>query len=194
MMKKIEIAFLLDETERKLFTTGDLKKLLRVGKDNTVYKTVEGLIKEKILIRLSKGKYLYRNARPHDFEIANFLFSPSYISFESALNFYNILIQVPYSVTSATTLRNKVISSNGKEYIYAHIDPRVYFGYKREDTFLIATPEKALIDLLYLASKGLKEVDTKSLDLSQIKKKEFYFILEKISNKLLTNFAKKLIR
>ncbi|MBL7198364.1 MAG: hypothetical protein ISS47_09745 [Candidatus Omnitrophica bacterium] len=192
-MKKIEITFLLDETERKLFTTGDLKKLLRIEKDNTVYKTIEGLIKEKILIRLSKGKYLYRNAKPHDFEIANFLSSPSYISFESALNFYNILVQVPYSVTSATTLRNKVIYSNAKEYIYTHVDPRVYFGYKREGTFLIATPEKALIDLLYLASKRLKEVDIKNLDLSQIKKKEFYFIIEKISNRLLNNFAKKFI-
>lgn len=193
-MKKTDIIFLLEETERKLFTTGDLKKLLKIEKDNTLYKMIEGLIKEKILICLCKGKYLYRNARPHEFEIANFLYSPSYISFESSLSFYNILVQVPYSVTSATPLRNTVISPDNKEYIYSHVDPKVYFGYKRENTFLIATPEKALVDLLYLTSKGLKRIDIEDLDLSQIDRKEFYFILGKISNKLLTNFAKKVIR
>lgn len=193
-MKKTDIIFLLEETERPLFTIGDLKKLLKIEKDNTLYKTVEGLIKGKVLICLSKGKYLYRNAKPHDFEIANFLYSPSYISFESALNFYNILIQVPYSITSTTPLRNKVVSFNDKEYFYTHVDSKVYFGYKRESTFLIATPEKALIDLMYLTSKGLKRIDIKELDLSQIDKKEFHFILEKISNKLLSKFAKRFIR
>ena len=193
-MKKTEIIFLLDETKRKLFTAGDLKKLLKIAKDNTLYKTTEGLIKDKVLIRLSKGKYFYRATKPHDFEIANFIYSPSYISFESALNFYNILIQTPYCVTSATPLRNTVILANNREYIYTHINPQIYFGYKKENTFLIAAPEKALVDLMYLASKGLKKIDIKELDLSQIDKKEFYFIVERISNKLLTNFVKKFIK
>lgn len=193
-MKKTDIIFILNETERKLFTTGDLKKLLKIEKANTLYKTIEGLIKEKILIYLSKGKYLYRAARPHDFEIANFLYSPSYISFESALNFHNILIQTPYSITSATPLRNKVIAVDKKEYVYTHVDPKIYFGYERENTFLVATPEKALVDLMYLASKGMRQIDIKDLDTSQIDKRGVNSILEKISNKLLTNFTEKFVK
>lgn len=193
-MKKTEIIFLLAETTRGLLTTTDLKKLLKVEKDNTLYKTIEGLVKETVLIRLAKGKYLYRGARPHKFETANFLSSPSYISFESALNFYNILVQVPYSVTSATPLRNKTLRFNNQEYTFNHLDPKLFFGYKREDRFLIATAEKALLDSLYLASKGLKRIDIEQLDFSRIDKKEFYYILEKISHKPLSQFVKKVMR
>ncbi|MBL7069574.1 MAG: hypothetical protein ISS34_06930 [Candidatus Omnitrophica bacterium] len=193
-MKKTDIIFLLEETEKKLFTTGDLKKILKIGKENTLYKTIGGLIKENILTPLHKGKYLYRNSRPNDFEIANFLYSPSYISFESALGYYNILIQAPYKIFSATPLRNKIIESDNKEYAYTHISPKFYFGYNREKSFIIASPEKALTDLMYLASKGLKALDIKNLDLAGINRKEFYLILKKMSNKLLENFAKKLIK
>lgn len=193
-MKKTDIIFLLEESGMGLFTSGDLQKLLKIKKDNTLYKTIEALIKGKVLTRLAKGRFRYRSAKPHDFEIANFLYSPSYVSFESALNFYNVLLQTPYSVTSATPLRNRVFSSGGKEYIYAHIDPKIYFGYRKEAAFLIATPEKALADLMYLASKGLKHIDIKDLDLSEINRKEFHLILKKASNKLLNNFAKKFIK
>ena len=193
-MKKTDIIFTLEESGRKLFTTEELRKLLELKKDNTLYKTAERLVTEKILIRLSKGKYLYRNAKPHDFEIANFLYPPSYISFESALNFYNILVQTPYDISSATPLRNSVIRFHNRECIYTHIAPCAFFGYRREGAFLIATKEKAFADLMYLASKGLKRINIEDLDLSQINKREFYSILKKISNKPLNNFAKKFMK
>jgi len=193
-MKKTDIIFILGESKKGLFTTEDLRKLLDVKKSNTLYKTIEGLVKEKILTRLSKGRYSFRTARPHVFEIGNFLYSPSYISFESALNFYNILLQVPYAISSATALRNKTISATNKEYVYTHIDKRVYFEFRMEGAFVIASPEKALADLMYVISKGKRRVDISDMDLSLINKRKFNFILKKMSNRLLTDFAKRYVK
>ena len=193
-MRKLDIVFLLEETGRRLFTTEDLRKLFRIKKSNTLYKTVESLIGEKILLPVSKGKYIFRNTSPHDFEVANFLYPPSYISFESALAFHNVLVQAPYNIISATPLRNKKVVSNNKEYIYVHVTPKAYFGYVKEGSFLISSPEKALLDALYLMSKGLRRLDIADLDLSDINKNRVRFILKRISNKRLENFVRKVLK
>jgi len=193
-MKKVDIIFTLEESGRGLFTTEDLRKLLRVKKSNTLYKTIESLMRKKILVPLAKGKYAFRNAAPHDFEVANFLYPPSYVSFESALAFHNVLLQVPYTVFSATPLRNKKVIANNKEYIYIHIAPKIYFGYEKENSFLISSPEKALVDALYLMSKGLKQLNIEELDLSNIDRSKLRFILKKLSNSRLEAFVRKVLK
>ena len=52
-------------------------------------------------------------------EIANRLYQPSYLSFEYALAFYNLLPEMPYGVTSATTkpTRNFIINGLGFNYL-----------------------------------------------------------------------------
>ncbi|MFW5702849.1 MAG: type IV toxin-antitoxin system AbiEi family antitoxin domain-containing protein, partial [Candidatus Dojkabacteria bacterium] len=64
---------------------------------------------QKVLIQLEKGKYQIAGRSPSDFAIAQFLYSPSYISFETALNYHGILPQFPHEITSATMRRKKTI-------------------------------------------------------------------------------------
>jgi len=184
-MKNTEIMTILQQCHKSLFTTEDLKKLLNIAKENTLYKRIERLISQGILLPITKGKYRYAYKEASDFEIANFIHNPSYLSFESALNFYGILIQTPYQMLSATTARSKTIEANNKEYRYIHLSPELYFGYRKEKNFLIAYPEKAIIDQLYLVAKGLVTIDKKDLDLGKINKKRMITFTKRIKNKLL---------
>ena len=157
-MKIAEIIKALERSEQRIFTLRDLQKLLKIQKDNTTYKTVENLIENEILIRLKKGLYRYAFSLPEDFEIANSLYSPSYISLETSLNFYGILSQFPYTITSITPRKTEHFEINGKKFDYIHIQKDLFFDYRKEKTFLIAYPEKALVDTIYLVAKRWRDI------------------------------------
>ena len=166
--------------EKRILTTLDIKKLMQIESDNTLYKFVERLNKSGIIKRIAKGLYHSRMYEPEKLEIANLLYQPSYISFESALNFYGILIQTPFVVTSATLNKTKNIQTNYGEFHYTKITQKRYFGYVKHGKFLIATPEKALLDEFYLMSKGMRHVSIEELDFSGINKKLLFNYVKKM--------------
>ena len=152
----------------KVVTSSSLSKILDINNENTIYKIIERLEKNKLINRLIKGKYTVSNVNLSDFEKANLILSPSYISLESALTYYGVLPQFTYSITSVTTQKSKRFEIGGKEYEYTKISRNFYSDFVKKDNFLIATPEKALIDLIYLASKKLRKVELTDLDMSII--------------------------
>lgn len=96
--------------------------------------------------------------RPLSMEIlANKIFGPSYVSFEYVLAQAGLIPEAVYGVTSATPKRNRDFDTHLGRFSYRHLPPAAYpFGWTREvltdgSGFLIATPEKALLDLLYRA-------------------------------------------
>jgi predicted transcriptional regulator of viral defense system len=116
------------------------------------------LLKSKQLIRVKKGIYIfgeeYRN-RPYSLEIlANLLYGPSYISFEYALSYYNLIPEKVVRITNACSKRIKHFKTPIGDFVYYYIPPKKYsVGIKLESIdansyFLIATKEKALADLL----------------------------------------------
>ncbi len=173
-----------------LFTPSDFKKIFQIKKENTAYKSLERLTQKGILKRLIKKKYLFTFSESDDFQIANFLYSPSYISLESALSFYGIITQFPYQIASITPKKTKTIKTLGKEFSYSHIKPELFFGFEKKEKFLIAFPEKALFDYLYLCSKGLRGFERDDFDLKMIDKKKFLFILKKTKQEKLKKFLK----
>jgi len=171
-MNTLEIVRILGSIEKKVFTAQDLRKILGVKNNNTLYQTIERLIKKKILIKVAKGVYFTSTKVPNEFEIANALQRPSYVSLESALNFYGILIQTPYQIVSVTPGRGGEAVFEGKEFVFYHLSPRYFWGYKKLDNFLIAEAEKALIDEVYFKSKGKKAIDFRECDLSSVNKRK----------------------
>jgi len=145
-----------------------------------IYKTLKRLEANNILKNYSKGKYIFLDATTNDFEIANLIVQPSYISFESALSFYGIISQFSYSVTSATIERSKRLDVDEKTFEYTKIDNRLFNGYQKENSFLIASKEKALFDYLYLASRGLRSTDVSEWDLTGIDHKVYKTYCDKI--------------
>lgn len=112
-----------------------------------------------LIIKLKRGVYILnesdRNINPGLQFIANQLYGPSYVSLEFALNLYGLIPERVSDITSVTTRKTMIIRNDLGVFIYQHIKPDVFRGFKavKEDTgttFFIAEPEKAVVDFLYL--------------------------------------------
>lgn len=125
------------------------------------------LLKKKHLIRIKKGIYIFGEEyrkRPYSLEVlANLIYGPSYISFEYALSYYNLIPEKVVSITSACTRKYKHFSTPVGEFVYYYISRSIYpLGIALESIdehthFLIATKEKAITD--YIAR--IKPFETK---------------------------------
>ena len=129
------------------------------GEQGNVRDKVSRLIKAGHIERVAPGIYILApefRKRPVSMEIlANKIFGPSYVSFEYALARAGLIPEAVIRVTSATPKRNREVDTQLGRFSYQHLPPAAYcFGWTREELadgsgFLIATPEKALIDWLY---------------------------------------------
>ena len=114
--------------------------------------------KRGLLIRLRKGFYLFNeNDRAFDPDlsyIANHLYEPSYVSLEYALNSYSLIPERVIAVTSITTRKTMQFKNDFGNFTYQHIQPKAFRGFQRMGegrfSFLMAEPEKAVVDFLYL--------------------------------------------
>ncbi len=87
--------------------------------------------------------------------VAQRIYTPSYISLHTALSFYGIIPEAVTVVTSVTSNRPTTYSNEFGEFSYQTVKPALFFGYKSmplspHGRYLIAFPEKAILDLLYL--------------------------------------------
>jgi hypothetical protein len=83
-----------------------------------------------------------------------------YVSFISALHLHGIVEQIPQVITLASTAHTTVLCTKAGVFSVHQISPAFFDGfdwYKGEGKFLIAEPEKALIDSLYLSSRKKKQ-------------------------------------
>jgi len=170
------------------------QKIFSFQKENSLYKFLQRLEKANLLKRVVKGKYLFSLKEINDYELANLLLTPSYLSLESALSFYGILAQFPYTITSVTPLKTKKSIYNEKEFEFAHLKKEYFFGYVKKDNFLIALPEKALLDELYFISKGLIRISLDELNLSLINRNKLGRMMEYYKFLPLENMVKKYVK
>ena len=96
----------LKDERIKIFSVFDFQKIFKV-KYETAKKWISRYQKKGYLIKAKKGLYFLKENPPLDFELANRLYQPSYVSFESALSFYEMLPETVYQITSATTRKTK---------------------------------------------------------------------------------------
>ncbi|MCL2416393.1 MAG: hypothetical protein FWD02_00460 [Bacteroidales bacterium] len=109
------------------------------------------------LIRLKKGMFVVspkvsRQTLSTEL-IANHLYGPSYVSMETALRYYGLIPEQVYTVRSMTTNRSKKFENTIANFEYTTVGKDYYsIGIKQQIenncTFLIATPEKALCDMI----------------------------------------------
>lgn len=113
-------------------------------------------VKKGFLIRLKRGVYAFAKdaAQLRGEEIAHILYQPAYISMESALAFYGFIPEMVYAFVSVTSKINRTFDNCFGRFIYRHIKNSLFWGYEPVETrhgiYLIAEPEKALLDYLYL--------------------------------------------
>ena len=139
----------------KVFSTQDITKW---NPDFDTRRLVEWQNKNYIR-RIINRWYMF--VEPLDLDtmylVSNRIYAPSYISFESALAYYQLIPEAVFSLTAATTLTTKTFDTAIGQFRYRHIKPKMMFGYKliEADGVLIkmVEPEKMLVDYLYLNSR-----------------------------------------
>jgi len=116
------------------------------------------------LLKVRRGYYcfVHREKGGHYlYFAANKVYSPSYISMESALAYYNFIPEGVFTATSITTKNTANYDTPIGHFEYRHVKPSFFFGYKllrgNEFTIKIAEPEKVILDYLYLNSLNDKE-------------------------------------
>jgi len=154
-----------------LFSLNELEGILQIDNRQTLYKRIARLARNDILQKLIKGKYYFTLNDVNDFTLSNFLYQPSYISMQSALSFHNIITGFSYQITSITIKKSKNIVINQKDFSYSKIDTNLFWGWEKRQDFLIARPEKALLDYVYFATKGLVNLDWDEIDMTNLDRK-----------------------
>lgn len=98
--------------------------------------------------------------------IANLVHTPSYISLESALDYYGLIPEGVFMTTSVTTNRPLRIAMLGHDYSFSHIRRDLFVGYhlvgadRYKWKIRVADLEKAIVDFFYFRShyQGIKEI------------------------------------
>jgi predicted transcriptional regulator of viral defense system len=113
--------------------------------------------------QLRRGLYIlaepYRIHESHPFQVANLLVGSSYVSLQSALSYYNMIPEYTAAVTSVTTRRPGFKNTILGRFEYRHIKKEIFCDYTLVDLpggqpAFIATPEKSLLDLIYLVPES----------------------------------------
>ncbi|MFB6181647.1 MAG: hypothetical protein ABEJ24_02000 [Candidatus Magasanikbacteria bacterium] len=96
-------------------------------------------------------------------EISFTIYQPSYISLRYALHHYNLIPDVVHGITAITTKKTNEFRNDFGYFSYKHIKPELFFGYTVRSNgsrkYLLAEPEKALLDYFYLHSSDLETKD-----------------------------------
>ncbi|MDO8515352.1 MAG: hypothetical protein Q7S14_02540 [bacterium] len=182
-----------------LFSVNDLTKIFGSRPQSSLMALILRMEKAGIIAKLIRGKYKFILGveSADSYEIANYLVSPSYISLETALSFYEIIDQFPYQITSVTTTKSKSFDIDGQTFAYAKIADPFFFDYEKNGKFLIASKPKAVFDYLYLAYLGKRSRNNINLlrfDKSILSKKTLdeYVFTHMGQNQKFINFYKKI--
>jgi len=113
----------------------------------------------KKLIQLRRGVYALPDKNPHPFIVANQLLPGSYVSLQTALAHYHLIPEHVAIITSVTTQRPGKWQNKFGRFTYRHISQFMFFGvtYRLlvgDEYAYLATPEKALLDLIYFRPQG----------------------------------------
>ena len=131
---------------------------LRAWKNDFDCNALSRWVKKGYIAKLRQEWYAFRELQREP-DMARFIavkiYSPSYISLHSALSIYGIIPEAVTQITCVTTNRPSSYNNSFGQFHYKTIKSDLFFGYKqvplnRGGSYLIAEPEKAIVDLLYL--------------------------------------------
>jgi len=167
----------LEKTGRTYFNIHDLKKFYP-SSFSSLKVLLSCWVKKDLIYHLTRGFYSFDITRVNYLQLANELDGTSYLSFEYALYYYNLIAQVPQMITFATHKKHKIIKASHWTFEYTHLKKSLLWGYELKNKIYIASPEKALADLLYLKARGKRMVELDTLEKKKIDKKNFIKILK----------------
>lgn len=181
-----------------LFSLTDMRKIF----DDFSYRQLDRWEKKGYLKKIKRG-YYYFASRSVDlnflFYSGNKIYAPSYISLETALKYYGFIPEEIFQITSVGTKKTAAFETPIGNFNYKQIKPSLYWGYQLIDfetqKLLLAEPEKAILDYLYINSRLKTKNDFLGIRLntdefkSQVNISKFKIYLKSFNNKQLTKRA-----
>jgi hypothetical protein len=157
----------------KCFLTGTDLTILLDKTYNSRHAVLKRFAKEGLLTKLQNDLYLITPSLRHDlpnaFELAQFLWGPSYISFESALSYWGWIPEAVLVTSSACAKRGKTVTTAIGMFSFEHIPIDAFsigiHHQNNEASFLIAHPWKAISDMIYTRRKTWQSLDALQADL-----------------------------
>lgn len=138
--------------------------------------------KRKLVTQIKRELYCFDPEQVDEYELAPLLYHPSYISMESALNYYGIIPDVPQSVTSISPTTTKKIKTAFGSYGYSKIDIKLFYGFtsiqsaKSKRFYYLAEKEKAVLDYLYI--RKITTVADLRLDIKKLSRTRYQFLAQ----------------
>jgi hypothetical protein len=144
-----------------VFETGFL--LAGSGGAAAVHRQLSRWVRAGRLVQLRRGLYAlappFRKVEPHPFLVSNRIFRGSYVSREAALAHHGLIPEAVPLVTAAGNGRPQTLETPLGAHDLRHLKPGLVRGFRTEEVArgqraFVATPEKALLDLVYLTDGG----------------------------------------
>ena len=151
-MNQIEALQRLETLGTRGFETRDAAALLQVASANA-HMILSRLARAGLLTHVSRGHWLLGAAA--GFVLAELISAPSpaYISLQSALFHHSMIEQIPAVIYAVTLGRPRRVQTPQATVSFHRMPPELFNGFEVavDGHSKIATPEKALFDVLYLA-------------------------------------------
>lgn len=169
-------------------------------KDSTVDTYISRFLKHKEVYRLKNGLYISadffeKNSDiSYSFYLANIIRTPSYVSSWAALQYYDLTTEAIHSITSVTPKVTRNYQTKAGNFSYQSINKELFSDFylvKGKFDFFIASPSKALFDLLYFRTRQFRGLSSESIktlveelriDIDEMNKEEqekFYAMIKK---------------
>ncbi len=206
MLNLIDLIF--EKIPHDVFSYSTLNNLLS-GSANSKYALIKRAIAQGKIVHLRKGLYClaekYRRKPLDFFALAQQVYGPSYVSFESALSYHGWIPESVPIIASASVPRSKDFKTPlgvfsfcriPSSIFYQHVEtvPSVSLGH-----FFMATPLKALMDYIYIHKKDWKGLAplSKSLRieaefLSKLTREELFLFKDSYPSRYVQRFIQSL--
>ena len=160
-MARQNILVYIKQLKRPVFATSEIIALS--GKSpSTVTQSLNYLESQGLIIKVHRGIWAEADSRVSPYSIIPFLMpqSRAYVSFVSALHLHGMIEQIPQVITLASTSHTRTVHTKMGTFTMHRITPQFFKGfdwYRGAGNFLIAQPEKALVDSLYISAYKSKQ-------------------------------------
>ena len=133
-----------------------------MGTPNSRYSKVKRWAAQGHLSHIRRGLYCLQAGlgvkKPHPYELAQYIYGPSYISLESALSFHQLIPEAVYTTTSVTVKRTKEFNTPLGVFSYQHLPTENFLTevtliQENDYSFFMAKPWKAICDYIFCYKK-----------------------------------------
>lgn len=143
-----ELLKTIDSSGLDIFTNQDISNVFGQA-NNEIQNFIETLEKQKLIIRIEKGKYVRHNFKD-EYVIGSFLTSDATIAYWSALHLHGLTDQIPNTVFLQSSRKKADKNIFGVRYRFVKVLPKKLTGFQTNgygnQSYQISDVEKTIVD------------------------------------------------